>query len=451
MIASIRKSIWLLTSLFSLYAVANTDNFTAHTAPNVSLEKALAMAQQNDPWLHRNQLQQHAMLKRSEAANTLPDPQVSIGMQNLPTDSWSFDQDGMTQLKVGVSQMFPRGNSLAIKAKQFAGTAEQLGWQRDDRLLQIKRDVTELWLDAYLAQQTITLIDNDRALFEQMVEVAKSSYASALGKTRQQDVIRAQLEIVQLDDRLVQQQQAYETAIAKLAQWLHVFDASSADAMFDGSHWLADFSLPDELPNINLIDESIIAQNRSATYIVEQLSFHPAILAVDSKQRVSQQEIHVAKQQYKPQWGINASYAYRDDMPNGMSRSDLFSIGVTFDVPLFTENRQDSIVAASIADVESVKTEKLLLLKQMLSEVVKETRQLKRLNERHELYQAKLGVQSQQQAEAALTAYTNDDGDFAEVVRARIAELNVRIASLQIEVSRLKTISRLNYLLTPVQ
>ena len=35
------------------------------------------------------------------------------------------------------------------------------------------------------------------SLFEQMAEVAKASYSNVVGKTRQQDVIRAQLEIVQ--------------------------------------------------------------------------------------------------------------------------------------------------------------------------------------------------------------------------------------------------------------
>ena len=53
-----------------------------------------------------------------------------------------------------------------------------------------------------------------------------------------------------------------------------------------------------------------------------------------------------------------------------------------------------------------------------------------------------------EQAEASLSAYTNDDGDFAEVVRARIAELNARIDALDIEIERLKTIAQLNYFFT---
>ena len=52
-----------------------------------------------------------------------------------------------------------------------------------------------------------------------------------------------------------------------------------------------------------------------------------------------------------------------------------------------------------------------------------------------------------EQAEASLNAYTNDNGDFSEVVRARIAELNARIEALNINVDIQKSISKINYFL----
>ncbi len=72
--------------------------------------------------------------------------------------------------------------------------------------------------------------------------------------------------------------------------------------------------------------------------------------------------------------------------------------------------------------------------------------QLLRLNERQELYHKRLLPQMSEQAEASLTAYTNDDGDFAEVMRARIAEMNAEVDALNIEVGRQKAILQLNYL-----
>ena len=50
-----------------------------------------------------------------------------------------------------------------------------------------------------------------------------------------------------------------------------------------------------------------------------------------------------------------------------------------------------------------------------------------------------------EQAEASLTAYTNDDGDFAEVIRSRIAELNAQLDDLSIRIDKQKTIAQMNY------
>jgi outer membrane protein TolC len=130
----------------------------------------------------------------------------------------------------------------------------------------------------------------------------------------------------------------------------------------------------------------------------------------------------------------------------GDSRADLFSVGVIFDVPLFTENRQDNEVKSAISKTEAIKTEKLLLLRKLMSAFVSAKGQLLRLTERKTLYEEKLLPQIHNQAEASLTAYTNDDGDFSEVVRARIAELNAEIDFLAINVQKQKITLEINYL-----
>ena len=78
----------------------------------LTLERAVKAAQLNDPWLVGNRHSQDAIESMSVAAGTLPDPQVSLGLANVPTDTFDFDQEPMTQFKVGVTQMFPRGDSL---------------------------------------------------------------------------------------------------------------------------------------------------------------------------------------------------------------------------------------------------------------------------------------------------------------------------------------------------
>ena len=51
------------------------------------------------------------------------------------------------------------------------------------------------------------------------------------------------------------------------------------------------------------------------------------------------------------------------------------------------------------------------------------------------------------QADAILASYRSDGGDFAEVVRAHIAELNTRVMALQLKVERKKTLAKMQYFL----
>ena len=440
-----------LTSL-STALIFSLSVCSAQAEKVVSLEQAIALAQQNDPWLHGSRLQQSAVDNRSIASGSLPDPKVSLGIINLPTDTWDLDQEGMTQLKVGISQVLPRGDSLEIKQDQLKIESKKFPLLREDRKAKLRSQVSQLWLDAYLAQQTIQLIENGWSLFEQMAEVAKSGYSNAVGKTRQQDVIRAQLEIVKLEDRLTLEKQRLETTIARLNEWLHIYDADRLNEPLNFDEQPLEFGVSNKLPVININNLIVLkASNYSRNLLAQELSSHPALLAVDIKRQASEKDVELAKEQYKPQWGVNASYAYRDNMPSGDSRANLFSVGVTFDLPLFTKNKQDKQVAASIAESEAIKTEKLLLTKQMISAVEKELRLLKRLSDRQSIYQEKILKQTHDQAEASLTAYTNDDGDFAEVVRARIAELNARISALKIDVDTLKAVARINYFFAHTQ
>ena len=418
----------------------------------LSLSKAVNQALKNDPWLVGNSFTQDSVDAMSVAVGTLPDPKVSLSFANFPTDTFNFGQEAMTQLKIGVSQMFPRGHSLAIKRKQLELKSSQFPFQRQDRKAQIKVTVSQLWLDAYKAQMCIALIEKDRALFEQLADVAQASYSSALGRTRQQDIIRAQLELTRLDDRLTMLKQKQEMSINQLSRWLsnYFLEDYSDEYANNYSLTMKNITLDTKFPEIDLINAFLYKanDNTSTDEIFEYLAAHPAVLAVKQKIAATDIGIDLAKQKYKPAWGLSASYGFRGTSPSGIDRPDFLSLGVSFDVPLFTKNRQDKELQSAVAKSAAAQTQQWLLLRKFFSAFETAKAALLRLNERQQLYQQQLLPQMHEQAEAALTAYTNDDGDFAEVVRSRIAELNARIDALTISVDRQKTIAQLNYFFT---
>ena len=425
-------------SLMIVAPIAKSGEFDVLT-----LEAAITAAVKQDPWLKGSQYREDAILSNSIASSTYADPVVSIGIANLPTDGFAFDQEPMTQLKAGVSQMFPRGDSLEIRSKQLQELAQQYPFMRLDRIAKTRLAVSRKWLEVFKAQRTIALIEQDRSLFEQLGEVAQASYSSAVGKVRQQDIVRAQLELSQLDDRLTILFSQQEQAMAELLEWLTDEKDWSANRL--GTPLLTAF--PSSAPNITArhlqIEDKLQGHDLQGLAIV--LNDHPYVLAIEQKIIASKTGVDLAKQQYKPQWGVNASYAFRADDQLDRSRADFLSVGISFDVPLFTDNKQDQEVSAAVSESEAIKTEKRLVLRSFLSRLQSAYAAHQRLLQRKRFYETDILVQMSEQAEASLSAYTNDDGDFAEVVRARIADLNARIDALNIHVDLLKSQSQLNY------
>lgn len=409
-------------------------------AASYTLQEAITVAQTQDPWITGSIHRQESMEALSQEAGSLPDPTVSLGIANLPVDTFDFSQEAMTQFKVGVSQMFPRGKTHSLKQERLEKLSRMQPEARKDRKAKVAVIVAHLWLEAYRNELTIQLIENDRGLFEHLVDVSQSNYTSTAGRARQQDIVRAQLELTRLDDRLTRLRLQRDMHIAQLGEWLN--DPTILLSFPDDARGIdTTFTLP-----VNS-DDSAATKNSTdqQVHLGQMLSEHPLIRSIDWKIRAFETDIDLAKQSYKPQWGLNASYGYRDQSPLGEDRSDFFSVGVTFDVPLFTGNRQDKKLKSARAEYEAIKTERALALRQLKSSYESTQARHRRLNERHSLFNTRLLNEMAEQAEASLAAYTNDNGDFAEVVRARIAELNARIEAIDVEVELQKNKAQLNY------
>lgn len=446
----------VFTSIFISMSVSATDKPEQDVKQELTFQTAIKNAQQSDPWLKGNVHQQHAIESMGKAVSSLPDPQMSIGLANLPIDGFDFSQEAMTQAKIGLTQMFPRGDTLDIKNQQFQILSEAYPYQRQDREAKIAVSVGSLWLDGYRVQKSITLIEKNRSLFEQLADVAEANYSSALGQTRQQDIVRAQLEITRLEERLDKLRQQKNKFEGMLSQWLVRFEEQnqSIEALLLANDFnLFGIDFGDQLPQVDLKMSNskkvnvINSQNwQSSEALLQTFQTHPAVMAIDKKVSASKTEIRLAEQKYKPEWVVNASYGYRDNAPSGTERSDFFSIGITFDLPLFTENRQDQEVGSAISKTEAVKTEKLILLRQLLSAYSSAKGRLQGIKSRQTLYKSRLLPQIHDHAEASLSAYTNDDGDFTEVVRSRIAVLNTEIDELNLDVEEQQLNLELNYL-----
>jgi len=396
----------------------------------LTLEQAIRIAITEDPWLTASEHRQSASMAMSEGASYLPDPKFNLGMANFPTDTFNYRQEPMTQIQMGVSQMFPRGDSLALQSEIFLERSQMMPIQRELRRAQVRLAISQLWLDNLRATLSIQLIEQNRGLFEQLSELVGSSYSNTLGRTRQQDLVRAELELDQLDDRLVQLRQQQFASRAKLSEWIPSLSTGALDL---------DPALTKSLESF---------ANRPLEEITRLIAQHPSIRQVDQSIEIAATEVALAEQKYEPEWVFNASYGYRGDDLRGNPRADLFSLGVSVDIPIFSSKRQDAQVQAEIYERESIKTDRLVALRNLIASYQALSAEIEQLDARLALYNQRLLPGLDEGAEAATNAYTADDGNFTEVIQARISELNAKLTQLAIQTDRSKKIAELQYLLT---
>ncbi|MGB7391434.1 TolC family protein [Marinomonas sp.] len=410
-------------------------------AETLSLQTVISKAVSQDEWLTANQAKEAAIRSLSGGMTALPDPKISLGLSNLPTDTGDFHQEAMTQVNLSVSQVFPAGDTLSLIGEKYAAQGDQMPLLRENRQAIITMTVSDLWLTAYKFEQSIALVQHSKRLFEQLNEEVEGRYRSAYGQEKQQDLVRATLAIHNLDLRLTKLNQAKQNALTKLTQYLD-------PSLVPESIQLATDKLPlaSLWANSHLIVQSLNAS--SLDQLAARLSQHPLVRLVDVQSSTAKIEKSIAEQKYKPEWGVTLGYGYRSDDLNGKTRSDLASVAVSVSMPIFSTRRQDAQVKAASLEVASLVSEKALVLNDLLAKYRSLTSDIRLLDQQISLYQHQLIPSYQASAQSMLHAYTNNDGRFSEVLQARIDTLNAHVERLNIEVERAKRLSQLAYVLT---
>lgn len=407
---------------FIILVVGSLIHVGASAAQTLSLDEAESLALSHDPGRLRYQSQSSALLEQAVADAQLPDPRVSVSLLNFPVDTFSRDQEPMTQIQFGVEQKFPKGDSLAIQSAKRKIAAMIASYRGEDRQLQILKQVRLTWLELFYWQRAEKVIKQNQRLFKQLVTATENNYG--VGRGQQQDVLQAQLEASRLDDRLLSIESQQEQAAAELS-------------VLTGLQTMV-FKLPDTLPDLDPLPLQAELEQR--------LSNHPMLRIVASEIEKGHKDVALARESYKPGWMLGVRYGIRDGTNlNGSDRADFVSIGVSLDMPIFKDKRQDRVLQASQKQLSASKNlldQRYLELQQKL---LKAYASWKALQRRDRIYQQKLIPQAVQQTEATLFAYQNDRSDFTSLMRSRITSLETQLKAMRIHVDRAKAAARLLY------
>ena len=390
-------------------------------AADLTIEEAGQLALKEDYTLQRFSARSRSMSELSVAAEQLPDPMLKLGFANLPTDTFNLGQEAMTQAVIGVRQSFPRGHTRALSSERINESVARNDAEAEDREQLILLAVREEYTRIYLHQERQKILEQSLMVFTDLAEITRDYYAN--GRAHQQDVVQAQLELSKVEERLARIQQQEEEARARLAERIGENAYRSLDPIW---------------PQVN--------QTLSTQQIIAKLTDHPRIRAWQHEIAKSKTSEEIARQAYKPGFAVELAYGGRGGQnPNGTDRADLFSAFVTMDIPLFTKNRQDRVLASSIAETSATQYVRDDVYRSMKARVEENAATLAREQERLKLYQEYLLPQAAFNAEAAFEAYQNAVDDLTTLMRARIGEYEIKLSHAALRADETITRAKLRY------
>ncbi len=407
----------------------------------LSLEHAVQLAIQHDPQLKGNAHREQGFKAQSDAATYWENPQISASLQNLPTDGFAVNQEPMTQFKVGLKQQLPRGDENYYTQQKYKVMGEGVLVENQVREAWLKKEVTLTWLNWFYATRRIALLDKEKALLTQLLDFTNSSYSQGVGSTSQQDILKVRLALLSLEDKYVQAYQQNNEAKAALSKWY-------------GAPLEASLSVTSSINFAAIVqnhkgDVSAFLNDIDTDEPFTVLQHHPEAILFQLQSKVEAQNLNIAREQTKSKWAFEASYGYRQDDENGMSRADFVSFGVQVDLPFFNQSRQDASISAAASKMSASETDFRLKVNDLASKADVLMTRLSGLGERKALYEAVLIDETKQLSEAELTAYTNDTADITDVVNANLMLVKVQDDLLKIDVERAKTLAELAYLYLP--
>ncbi|OLF77056.1 cation transporter [Alteromonas sp. W12] len=416
-------------------------------AQTLSLEQALQLAIQYDPLLKGNAHRKDRFNAEAEASSYWANPQVSASVQNLPTDGFAFDQEPMTQFKVGLKQQLPRGDENFYSQKKYQVMADQMSVESQARKAWLKREVTLTWLDWVYATRRIGLLDKEKSLLTQLLDFTDSRYSQGVGAAAQQDILQVRLALLSLDDKYVEAYQQKNEARSALSKWFGApLDESVSAPLTQSTRDAIEVDAILNDSNLSLSSFLTVIENSEPFSILQH---HPEAMLLQIQTQIEAQNVNIAREQTKSQWAFEASYGYRQDAQNGASRADFVSLGVQVDLPFFNKSRQDASIAAAASKMSASETDFRLKVNELAANAEVLKSRLSALSERKALYETALIGETRQLSEAELTAYTTDTGDIGDVVNANLKQVQVQDDLLKIDIERARTLASLAYLYLP--
>ncbi len=179
--------------------------------PSLALQELIHETLARNPELVAARKQWEAATNRIAQARSLEDPNLSVQLWNFPQ---SFNVTQTQNSIFSLSQSFPFPGKLALKGDIASRSAEMTEQALRAKEREVVARLKQTYYDLFLAHKAIQIHHEQINLLKQFFETANAKFRA--GKGAQVDVLKAQVELTVLHEKLPVLEQRQQTAQAML-------------------------------------------------------------------------------------------------------------------------------------------------------------------------------------------------------------------------------------------
>jgi len=405
------SSAWRLACVFAGVTLSGSGY-----ADDLSFDAALALALHHAPILSANQAQIDAKRQMAIPAGALPDPQIILGLDNVPiqgNDSFSLSEDFMTMQRIGIKQAFPNLTKLDAREAIAAGRIELAEAKTRLARLQVLRDTAIAWIarDAIERQLArIADLEDENRLLDKAVRARFHG-----GSNSAAELIGPRKEAAMIEERRDAMEAQRRQAIARLKRWI----GDAATNPLTGSN-----------PDWPITDQSLS----------HGLHRHPELDLFDPMTHVLDAEVQEAEADKMPDWAVQLAYQRRSE-----PYSDMVSLQVSVDLPIFPDSRQQPKLEAKLyernallAEREAALQEHEAMLEAALAEYQRLTKGVKRANNI-------LIPLAKEKVALISAAWRGNQAALSDLISARSELVDEELKAITLEGERRQLAARLHY------
>ncbi len=356
------------------------------------LEDYLKIAAENNPKLQSAYTQFEAALQQSPQVSSLPDPTLTVSAFGRMVET----RLGAQEARFSLMQMFPWFGTLKTK-KEAADLLAEARFQeylamRADLFFEIKKAYAQL----FAIEKTIALKEENLDILDSYRELSLSKFRS--GSSKMVNVVRVD---IKRDEALTEIELEKEQLESLKKQFNLLLNRDRQ----------ADVAIQDTLIFNPEIQNEIINPE-------EAFKMHPELAKFDREREAYESRAETAQKSGLPNFGIGVDYSIiskRTDANPPMNGQDAIMPMFSVSLPIFRKKYKAAEREAELMQEAAIHN-KEARENQLLSEFEQTIYDLNKADKLLKLYERQ--IESSNQANRLLvSAFSNNDGDFEEVLQ----------------------------------